>query len=44
MSCYHEVERIYTAAGARDHLELDLFDGGHRWGGNKSLEFFRKHL
>jgi len=44
MSCYHEVERIYAAAGARDHLELDLFDGGHRWGGNKSLEFFRKHL
>lgn len=44
MSCYREVERIYTAAGARDRLELDLFEGGHRWGGNRSAAFFRKHL
>jgi len=44
MSCYREVERIYDAAGLRDRLELDLFEGGHRWGGNRSLEFFRKHL
>jgi dienelactone hydrolase len=44
VSCYREVERIYQAAGARERLELDLFEGGHRWGGNKSLEFFRKYL
>jgi dienelactone hydrolase len=44
MSCYREVEKIYAAAGVSDCLELDLFEGGHRWGGNKSLEFFRKHL
>jgi dienelactone hydrolase len=44
MSCYREVEKIYAAAGASDSLELDLFEGGHRWGGNKTLEFFRKHL
>ena len=44
MSCYREVEKIYTAAGVSDRLELDLFEGGHRWGGNKSVEFFRKHL
>jgi dienelactone hydrolase len=43
-SCFHEVEKIYEAAGVRHLLELDLFDGGHRWGGNKSVEFFRKHL
>jgi hypothetical protein len=43
-SCFQEVERIYTAAGVRDVLELDLFEGGHRWGGNKSVEFFGKHL
>lgn len=44
MSCYKEVEKIYAAAGASDNLELDLFEGGHAWGGNKSLAFFRKHL
>jgi dienelactone hydrolase len=44
MSCYREVEKIYAAAGARDCLVLDLFEGGHKWGGNKSLEFFREHL
>ena len=44
MSCYREVEKIYDAAGARDCLVLDLFEGGHKWGGNKSLEFFREHL
>src|SRR5205814_2790836 len=44
MSCFREVEKIYDAAGVREHLELDLFEGGHRWGGNKSFEFFRKWL
>ena len=44
MSCFREVEKIYSAAGARRMLELDLFDGGHQWGGNKTLEFFAKHL
>jgi hypothetical protein len=44
MSCYREVEKIYEAAGARESLVLDLFEGGHKWGGNKSLEFFREHL
>lgn len=44
MSCYREVEKIYTAAGARDRLELDLFDGGHAWGANKTGKFFHRHL
>jgi dienelactone hydrolase len=44
MSCFREVERVYEAAGVRDRLELDLFEGGHQWGGNKSVEFFRKWL
>jgi hypothetical protein len=43
-SCFKEVEKIYTAAGVRDRLELDLFEGGHRWGGNKSIAFFNKWL
>jgi dienelactone hydrolase len=44
MSCYREVEQIYAVAGAGDKLELDLFEGGHRWGGRRTLAFFRKHL
>jgi dienelactone hydrolase len=44
MSCFHEVEKIYSAAGVRDRLELDLFEGGHAWGANKSVPFFRKSL
>ena len=44
MSCWREVEKIYQAAGVRDRLELDLFEGGHQWGGNKSLAFFNKWL
>ena len=44
VSCYREVEKIYRAAGVRDRLELDMFEGGHAWGGHKSIEFFRKNL
>jgi len=44
MSCYHEVEKIYAAAGVPDKLELDLFDGGHRWSGRKTFDFFSKYL
>lgn len=44
MACYKQVERIYHAAGASDRLELDLFPGGHAWGANKSVAFFRKYL
>jgi len=44
MSCYRRVERIYQAAGCPERLELDLFDGGHQWGGSRSVEFFRKYL
>ncbi len=44
MSCFRDVEKIYTAAGARDKLELDLFEGGHRWSGKKSFDFFAKNL
>ena len=44
MACYHQVEAIYQAAGAADRLELDLFPGEHGWGGNRSLDFFRRYL
>jgi dienelactone hydrolase len=44
LNCYHQVEAIYQAAGAADRLELDLFPGEHSWGGNRSIEFFARHL
>ena len=44
MKCYRQVEKIYAAAGARERLDLDLFAGGHRWGANKSADFFARHL
>lgn len=44
LTCYRKVESIYTAAGASDRLELDLFPGEHSWGSNKSREFFGRHL
>ncbi len=44
MECYKQLEKIYEAAGVIDKLELDLFPGGHAWGANKSVEFFKKYL
>lgn len=44
MACFRQVEKIYTAAGVRDRLELDLYPQEHSWGGFKSEAFFTKHL
>ena len=44
MACYRKVVEIYDAAGAPENLELDLFPGPHAWGGNKSVDFFTRHL
>jgi dienelactone hydrolase len=44
MACYRQVERVYTAAGARDRLELDLHPGEHGWGDRGSSTFFARHL
>jgi hypothetical protein len=44
MSCWQEVEKIFSAAGVREKLDLDLFEGGHRWNGKKSVDFFRRWL
>ena len=44
MACFEQVRRIYDVAGAADRLELDLFPGEHGWGGNRSEDFFKRHL
>ena len=44
LRCFRKLEAIYRAAGARSRLELDYFPGEHAWGGNRSDEFFARHL
>lgn len=44
IACYRKLEKIYRAAGASDRLFLDLHPGEHGWGGNLSVEFFRRFL
>ncbi|MFA9478050.1 alpha/beta hydrolase family protein [Phycisphaerales bacterium AB-hyl4] len=44
MSCYEQVQKIYEAAGVADRLELDLFQGPHAWGANRSVAFFENAL
>ena len=44
MACYKKVKAIYGAAGAGDRLELDLHDGEHGWGGNRSKSFFDRYV
>ncbi|MDO9541103.1 MAG: hypothetical protein Q7J98_02120 [Kiritimatiellia bacterium] len=44
MMCFRQLGKIYKTAGAGKNLELDLLPGEHDWGGNKAVEFFRRHL
>jgi len=44
VKCFESARQIYTAAGAADRIELELFEGGHGWAGKKSFEFFRQNL
>ena len=44
MRCFCKLRDIYRSARAEDHLHLDLFAGGHAWGGNKSRDFFGTYL
>ena len=44
MACYRQVQAVYRAAGIEDRLELDLFPSEHGWGGNRSRDFFTRHL
>ena len=44
LSCYRELEKIYTAAGAADRLQLDLFEGEHQFAANKAFNSFDRYL
>jgi hypothetical protein len=44
LSCAEEVRKIYTAAGVPNNYIIDLFNGDHRFAGNKAFTFFDQHL
>jgi len=44
MRCFQKVKSIYQAADCEDRLVLDMYPGGHAWGGNRSVAFFQEHL
>ena len=44
LSCTRAVAEIYAAAGAAENYEVDMFVGGHQFGGNKAFDFFERHL
>jgi len=44
MEAYAEIERIYEAAGARDRLDLDVFETGHKYHGAKAFDWFDRWL
>ncbi len=44
MDAYAQVERTYRAAGARDHLDIDVFETGHAYHGAKAFDWFDRWL
>jgi hypothetical protein len=44
LECTRQAAAIYTAAGAADRYETDVFDGGHAFAGGKAFAFFDHHL
>lgn len=40
--CYSTVRRIYEVAQAPERLEVNYFDGGHRWDDSASVAFFSR--
>ena len=41
---YEGVKRIYSAAGASEHLWADIHPGEHAFAANKAFDFFDKYL
>ena len=39
-----QLRRVYRAMGAEDRMELDTFEGGHRWHGERAYPFLARWL
>ena len=44
LDCSEQVKKIYSAAGATDNYQEDIFPGDHRFAGNKAFKFFEDNL
>jgi len=44
LKAFATLERVYEAAGVRDRLDIDCFDGHHEWSGRKAWAFLKKWL
>ncbi|MFP4249348.1 MAG: alpha/beta hydrolase family protein [Armatimonadota bacterium] len=44
MEGYAQIERVYEAAQARDRLDLDVFETGHKYHGAKAFDWFDRWL
>ena len=42
--CGDEVKKIYEAAGVPDNYQMDVFERGHGFAGNKAFKFFENNL
>ena len=40
----NDLHPIYSCLGADDHLDADLFEGGHQWSGKKAYDWLAKWL
>ncbi len=43
-NAWQRMERAWRAAGAADHLQMDRFEGGHRWNGKVAYPLLKKVL
>ena len=41
---FEQVKKVYEIAGVPDKVEMDAFDGGHQFSGQKSLDWFDRWL
>lgn len=44
LECSRKVKDIYKVAGVPEKYEIDLFEGGHRFSGDKAFGFFDRYL
>lgn len=41
---YAKLQQVYQVLGAKENIDADFFQGGHRWSNNKSLAFLKQHF
>ena len=44
LEAYQTTCKVYQVAGAADRLDIDLYEGPHRWSGNKAWDWLARWL